>query len=142
MHLWKRNFLIWEKLLQIFHVEATIGSIFHSYLLIFCRNLHATKSPFKVKYAFIYFQPSFVCFLMRRNTTEAKLILWEAQAAVRWQLHSKYKCSCFYEKKQKSLQRTLSLVFLLVQCSVQRNNAGKVGSSNIWNICFVRLLKV
>lgn len=52
---------------------------------------------------FVYFQQSFVSFfLTRRNTTEAKLILWEAQAAVRWQLHSIHKCSCFCEKSQRS----------------------------------------
>lgn len=41
-------------------MELTIWSVFHSCLLIFHKNLHATKSPFKVRYAFHFF-PAGLC---------------------------------------------------------------------------------
>lgn len=140
MHLWKRNLFIWEKHLQIFHVEATIWSVFHSYLLIFHRNLHATKSPFKVRYAFHLFPAELCLFFNEKKLHRSKTDSVELQLDDYFTLN--IKGSCFYEKKQKSLRRTLNFIFLLVQGSVQRNNAGRVGFSSIRNICFVQLLKV
>lgn len=72
MHLRKRNLFIWEKRLQIFHVEATIWSVFHSYLPIFHRNLHATKSPFKVRYAFHLFPAELCLFFNEKKHHRSK----------------------------------------------------------------------